>query len=85
MKDVRWDPIKNLELIQSRKMSFEELLNSKFLGIEEHPKKAHQRYLLFEYKKYVWVVPYVIGEEAFFLKTAFPSRKHTKKYLGGKS
>ena len=69
--------------MQSRGIGFEELLNAKFLGIEKHPRKAHQRYMVFEYKKYVWVVPYVLHGEEYFLKTAFPSRKHTKKYWGG--
>ena len=57
---------------------------AKFIGIEKHPQKPHQRYMIFEYKKYIWLVPYVVYEGNYFLKTAFPSRKHTKKYLGGK-
>jgi hypothetical protein len=36
-----------------------------------------------EYKRQVWVIPYVEGKGFYFLKTAFPSRKHTKKYLKG--
>ena len=83
MNALQWNRAKNLELVQSRGVSFEELLNSRFIGIEEHPKKLHQRYMIFEYKKYIWVVPYVTCENGYFLKTAFPSRKHTKKYLGG--
>lgn len=55
------------------------------MGIEKHPQKPHQHYMLFEYKKYIWVVPYVADEGGYFLKTAFPSRKHTKIYLGGRS
>ena len=30
--------------------------------------------LLYEYKKYVWVVPCVIEDKHIFLKTMFPSR-----------
>lgn len=84
MRKIQWNPVKNLELTENRRVSFEDLLNAKFIGIEEHPKKLHQRYMVFEYKKYVWVVPYVSHGDFYFLKTAFPSRKHTKKYLGGK-
>ena len=84
MKRIQWSQGKSLELIQRRGVSFEELLNAKFMGIEEHPKKSHQRYMIFEHKKYIWVVPYVVHGGGYFLKTAFPSRKHTKKYLGGK-
>ena len=85
MDNVYWNPEKNARLKQLRKVTFEDLINSCFIGIEDHSKKSHQKLMLFEYKKYVWVIPYVEGEKGFFLKTAFPSRKHTKKYLGGKS
>ena len=83
MKRIQWNLQKNLELLRNRGISFEDLLNAKFMGIEEHPRKPHQRYMVFEYNKYIWIVPYVVYEEGYFLKTAFPSRKHTKKYLGG--
>ena len=82
MKTIQWNPVKNLELMQTRGICFEDLLNAKFIGIEEHPKKLHQRYMIFEHKKYIWVVPYVMYGDVYFWKTAFPSRKHTKKYLG---
>ena len=84
MDNVYWSPEKNTQLKQLRKVTFEELISSRFIGIEDHSKKSNQKLMLFEYKKYVWVVPYVEGENYFFLKTAFPGRKHTKKYLGGK-
>ncbi len=85
MDKVYWSAEKNTQLKQSRKVTFEELISSRFIGIEAHSRKLHQKLMLFEYKKYVWVVPYVEGKNCFFLKTAFPSRKHTRKYLGGKS
>jgi hypothetical protein len=81
--DIRWSSEKNNEIKNLRGVSFEQLLKSRFIGIEKNKRKPHQRLILFEYKKYVWVVPYVQGEGRYFLKTAFPSRKHTKKYLGG--
>ena len=40
--------------------------------------------LLIEIENYIWVVPFVIEEDGIFLKTAFRSRKYTKKYFGGK-
>ncbi len=83
MKKYRWDEKKNLKLKGSRRVSFEEILNSKFLGAEEHPKRKNQSVLLFEYKKYVWVVPCIINKEYIFLKTLFPSRKYTQKYKRG--
>ncbi len=83
MKSIYWNQDKNAQLKQLRKVTFEDLINSRFIGIEKHPIKAHQKLMLFEYRGYVWVVPYVKGDDYYFLKTAFPSRKHTKKYLGG--
>ena len=85
MKEIRFSTGKNIELKEVRGVTFEELLSSRFIGIEGHAKREHQNLMLFEYQGYVWVVPYVETEEYYFLKTAFPSRKHTKKYLGGKS
>jgi len=83
VKEIRFNLEKNAELQRTRKITFEKLLGSRFIGIEEHAKREHQSLMLFEYKGYVWVVPFVEEEEYYFLKTAFPSRKHTKKYLGG--
>jgi hypothetical protein len=59
MKEIRWDHDKNTELKSIRNISFEQLLNARFIGIERHRSKEHQRLMLFEYQKYVWVVPYV--------------------------
>jgi len=64
-------------------VTFEELLNSRFIGFENYPVKKHQKLLLFEHKEYVWVIPFVEGKGYIFLKTAFKNRKYTKKYLGG--
>ena len=84
MKELRWSPGKNTELKETRNMTFEQLVSSRFIGIEKHTKKVHQQLMLFEFNKYVWVVPYIDEKECLFLKTAFPSRKYAKKYLGGK-
>lgn len=83
MKEVRWSPEKNIELQRTRHVTFELLLSSRFLGIDKHARKEHQSLMLFEYNHYVWVVPFVEDEDHYFLKTAFPSRKHTKQYLKG--
>ena len=84
MKEIRWNADKNRELKQVRAVTFEQLISSRFIGIEKHPQKPHQQLMLFEFKRYVWVVPYIEEEQYYFLKTAFPNRKYTKKYLGGK-
>ena len=84
MQELRWSVEKNIALKETRNITFEQLVNSRFIGIEDHIKKSHQKLMLFEFNKYVCVVPYVNEKDYFFLKTDFPSRKHTKKYLGGK-
>ncbi|MFH1411793.1 MAG: toxin [Candidatus Omnitrophota bacterium] len=83
MKKILWNSEKDLELKRTRGVLFEELLNSRFIGIEKHVTRSNQKLMLFEYKKYVWVVPYVEGDDHYFFKTAFPSRKYTTKYLRG--
>lgn len=82
MNKYYWNSEKNDQLKKLRRVSFEDLVNARFIGIEDHSKKLHQKLMLVEYKKYVWVIPYVEGKGFYFLKTAFASRKHTKKYLG---
>ena len=80
---IRWDPLKNLLLQRKRGVSFEEILRARFVATIEHPKRAHQKYLLFEINDYIWAVPYVKDDEGIFLKTAFPSRVYTKKWVRG--
>ena len=84
MKEVRWNIEKNIELKQERDVTFEQLMSSRFIGIEKHPKRPNQHLMLFEYKGYVWVIPYIDEDQYYFLKTAFPNRKFTQKYLGEK-
>ncbi len=83
MKKYKWDDKKNQELKQARGVSFEEILNSKFISAEKHAKKENQIVLLFEHKDYIWIVPSVVEEKYIFLKTLFPSRKYTQKYRKG--
>ncbi len=81
MKELRWSQEKSALLKKERGLSFDELVSGKFLGVERNPSREHQRIMLFEVRGYVWVAPYVESESCYFLKTAFPSRKHTKIYL----
>ena len=80
---IRWDSLKSEWLKQTRGVSFEELVSSRFIGITEHPKRPHQWLMLFELNGYIWVAPYVRDGEDRFLKTAFPSRMYTKKWIRG--
>ena len=80
---------KNYELIQNRNVSFEEIIsaieNGNLLDIIEHPnieKYNNQRMYIVEFNDYVYLVPFVIdSKKTIFLKTIFPSRKATHKYL----
>ena len=80
---VRWDPLKSEWLKRARGVSFEEIVSARYVGIAEHPKRPHQKLMLFELDGYIWVVPYVRDGDDSFLKTAFPSRMYTKKWIRG--
>ena len=78
MKEIRWNLLKNERLKKTRGASFEDLVNSKLIKVMRNPKRVNQSIMLFEYKKYIWVVPFVEEKDHYFLKTLFPSRKYTK-------
>ena len=93
MKYFDWDKNKNSLLKQKREVSFEEIVlalsNDKLLEVVEHPNKQkypNQKMFIVEVRDYTYVVPFVEDEEKYFLKTIYPSRVATKKYLdkGGK-
>jgi hypothetical protein len=46
-----------------------------------NPVREGQRILVLEIDDYAYVVPYVTDGDTIFLKTMFPSRKHTAHYL----
>ena len=83
MTDFRWDPLKNELLKRTRGVSFEEILLARFIRTEDHPKRPHQRLMLFELGDYVWIVPVVIKGDETYLKTAYPSRNYTKQWRMG--
>ena len=78
--EIKWNLLKNERLKKIRGVSFEELLNSKLILVKKNPSRENQNILLFEYKQYIWIVPYVKEKDYIFLKTLFPSRKYTKLY-----
>jgi hypothetical protein len=46
-----------------------------------HPKRQNQRMFIIEINGYAYAVPYTQDGNVVFLKTAFPSRKHTEAFL----
>ena len=83
IREFRWNPLKSARLKKTRGASFEEIIESKLLGVKQHPIRPHQNIMFFEHKGYVWVVPYVMHGDEIFLKTLYPSRKHTRLYRKG--
>lgn len=83
MKLVKWNILKGERLKRTRGVSFEEIIRAKLVAVKRHPKKEYQDIMLFEYRGYIWVVPFVKDENEIFLKTLYPSRKYTKIYKKG--
>lgn len=84
-----WDEEKNNFLKKERDISFEEIVlyisERNIVDILEHPNKEkypNQNVYLVKIEKYIYVVPFIedIDKDIIFLKTAFASRKYTKKY-----
>ena len=83
MKDIRWSQVKNERLKRTRGVSFEEIINAELIAVKRHPAKENQYIMLFKFKGYIWIVPYVEEMDYIFLKTLYPSRKYTKLYRKG--
>lgn len=90
MKHFDWNTDKNDEFRSDRNVTFEEVVFSVMRGglldIIEHPntkKHPNQRIFIVDIDDYAYLVPFVETEERVFLKTVIPSRKMTKRYLGG--
>lgn len=88
MKYFDWHEKKNEQLKSERKVSFEDIIlaisNNQLLDVLVHPNKEkypNQKIFVVELLGYAYIVPFVEEEETYFLKTIYPSRKATKKYL----
>ena len=80
MEKIRWNLLKSRRLKRTRRVSFEEIIKARLLAICDHPSRVNQYILIYDYKGYVWAVPFVIDGEGIFLKTLYPSRKFQKIY-----
>jgi len=87
-KYVRWD-IEKAKLLQNDasrgRISFEDCViaieDGRILDDIPNPNYPHQRMLVLNINGYAYIVPYVKDETGYFLKTVFPSKKHTAIYL----
>jgi len=83
---------KNHQLINERDICFEEVIaalsDGRLLETLSHPDQAkypNQRIYIVNINEYVYMIPFVQKDEyTLFLKTIIPTRKLTKKYLGGR-
>ena len=84
MKYLNWSSEKNEILKAKRGISFEEIAylieSGQILGIEENPGRSNQKIYILEIESYAVIVPFMEKDNEFFFKTAFPSRKYTKRY-----
>lgn len=88
MKYFEWDEKKNEWLKQKRGVSFEEVViaitEKRVLDILCHSninKYPKQMIFVINIFDYAYLVPFIEEGDKVFLKTVFPSRKHTKIYI----
>ena len=89
MDYYQWSHEKNARLKEERGISFERIVmhidQGAVLDVYKHPnveKYSNQQILVVEIDGYAWLVPFVESDVGRFLKTAMPSRKATRTYLG---
>lgn len=88
---IEFSEAKNLLLKETRGTGFEDVIlaieEKEILGDMKHRNKKyiHQRILVIKREEYAYAVPYVIDvrRKVIFLKTVYPSRVLTDKYLKG--
>jgi len=92
MTIFRWNTEKNEILALERGITFEEIVQRIESGAKiietDHPNKKkypNQKILIIDVDGYAYLVPCVVDKNEYFLKTIIPSRKATKKYLGGEN
>lgn len=81
-----WSEEKNEWLLRERNLTFELCVayieQGYILDILVNKKpRNHQKVFILNIDGYAYRVPFVEDPEKIFLKTAYPSRKDTKKYL----
>jgi hypothetical protein len=88
MPQYDWNPLKNPQLIRERGVCFEDVVaainNGQLIDIINHPnqkKYPHQRVFIVSIHRYIHLVPFIEDKDKIFLKTIYPCRDATKKYL----
>jgi len=87
---INFNQQKNLIIKATRNISFEDCLEAinknQILANFKHPdpgKYPNQKILIIKIKNYAYAVPYIINKskKEIFLKTIYPSRAMTRKYI----
>lgn len=88
MKPYVWDNSKNEKLARERGVSFEDAVaaieRGRVLDMVRHTNQErypNQKFYVVEINNYAYLVSYVEDETQVYLKTVYPSRKATQKYL----
>ena len=80
-----WDDEKNQKLKDERGIGFEDIViaidEGRLLVTLEHLKRPNQKIYVVNVENYAYMVPFVKDGKKRFLKTIYPSRTMTKKYL----
>ena len=91
MRLITWSEPKNAWLKENRGVSFEQVAvlieQGKTVDVFDHPdqdKYPGQKIAVVEIDQYALLVPFDVEGDEMILRTIIPSRKSTKKYLGGK-
>ena len=89
---ILWNETKSRELKRQRGIGFEDVIyhieNGLICDVIKHPrsdKYGSQKVYVINICDYIYLVPFVESNEIIFLKTIIPSRKFTRRYLGGKN
>ncbi len=93
MKTIKWNREKETKLEEDKTrggISFADCViavdDGRILDILPHPFRENQNLLVLNIENYAYVAPFVIEDDgSWFLKTVFPSRKHTALYLSKKT
>lgn len=85
-----WNNEKNEWLKHERGVAFEDIVyhltHGGLLDAIEHPNQKEypgQRIFIVDVDGYAYIVPFIEDDDIIFMKTIVPSRKMTKRYLGG--
>ena len=91
MKLYDWNEQKNVKLKLERGIGFESIVDAinegNLLDVIRHPntkKYGQQKVYIVKVNNYVYSIPFIDNKDVRFLKTIYPSRKYTRKYIKGK-